>query len=61
MLIASLMPKAIKFKTFEWLEIRCLQRCSWFLNQELKECMPAKNPFDFQPQSFSSGSIQIEK
>ena len=31
------------------------------LNQELKERMPAKNPFDFQPQSFSSGSIQIEK
>ena len=31
------------------------------LNQELKERMPAKNSFDFQPQSFSSGSIQIEK
>ena len=31
------------------------------LNQELKERMPAKNPFDFQPQSSSSGSIRIEK
>ena len=31
------------------------------LNQELKERMPAKNTFDFQPQSSSSGSIQIEK
>ena len=31
------------------------------LNQELRERMLAKNPFDFQPQSSSSGSIQIEK
>ena len=31
------------------------------LNQELKERVPAKNPFDFQPQYSSSGSIQIEK
>ncbi len=30
-------------------------------NQELRERMPAKNPFDFQPQSSSSGAIQIEK
>ena len=31
------------------------------LNQELKEHMPVKSPFDFQSQSSSSGSIKIEK
>ena len=31
------------------------------LNQELKERMPVKSPFDFQSQSSSSGSIKIEK
>ncbi len=31
------------------------------LNQELRERMPAKSPFDFQPQSSSSGFIKIEK
>ena len=30
------------------------------LNQELKEYMPVKSPFDFQSQSSSSGSIKIE-
>ena len=31
------------------------------LNQELKEHIPVKSPFDFQSQSSSSGSIKIEK
>ena len=31
------------------------------LNQEFKEYRPVKNPFDFQSQSSSSGSIKIEK
>ena len=31
------------------------------LNQEFKEYMPVKSPFDFQSQSSSSGSIKIEK
>jgi hypothetical protein len=31
------------------------------LNQELKEHMPVKSPFDFQSQSSSSGSIKIER
>ena len=31
------------------------------LNQELKEYMPVKSPFDFQSQSSSSGSIKIER
>jgi hypothetical protein len=31
------------------------------LNQELKERMPVKNPFEIQPQSSSSTTIKIEK
>jgi hypothetical protein len=32
-----------------------------FLNQELKERMPPKNPFEVQPQSSSSSIVKIEK
>jgi hypothetical protein len=31
------------------------------LNQEFKERMPVKNPFEVQPQSFSSAASKIEK
>ena len=31
------------------------------LNQELKERMPVKNPFEGQPQSSSSSTVKIEK
>ena len=83
MLIASLMPKAIKFKqdvqvardplpaavlmvnamntSAELSDLLRRGDIPRLLNQELKERTPAKNPFEFQPQSSSSSSIKIER